>query len=112
MKLRLLIWPLLTIPIAGFITAHSGTPVREVLTSQQLFVTRLTPLKKTGKKQKVKMEVSLRDAFKVIRYQGDSSYIELDWTQCPNGQCPAMGQFEGATAEYLHLDSLITSAHR
>jgi len=88
MKLYSAIWLTLIIPFATQLTFKSEPEIREILTSQQLFVTKLMPLagkyKKTGQGDKAE----LRDAFKVIRYEGDSTYLELDWTLCPDGNCP------------------------
>jgi hypothetical protein len=109
MKLQLTILPLFIIPLATLLTVSRDAAVREILTSEQLFVTKLTPIKNT-KNTKQKFEARLRGAFKVIRYQGDSSYVELDWTLCPNGQCPQMGQFEEGTSGYRKIDTLIKSA--
>lgn len=112
MKLRLTIWPLIIIPIATLLTVDRNPAMREILTSEQLFVTKLAPVKSKSKKAKQKFEARLHDAFKVIRYQGDSSYVELDWTLCPDGDCPEMGQFEEGTSGYKKIDSLIKSTRK
>ena len=107
MKLRLAIWPLIILPLANLITIDNEPAIREVLTSQQLFVTKLTPIKGRFRKTKQKFEAELRDAFKVVIYKSDSTYVELDWTMCPDGKCPDVGQFEEGTLAYARIDSLI-----
>lgn len=106
MKLRISILPLLIIPVF-FSTAKHTPVVREVLTSQQLFVVKLSTLKTKSKKGTQKFEAETRDAFKVIRYERDSSYVELNWTICPEGDCPEMGQFDEGTPGYRKIDTLI-----
>ncbi|HKG07952.1 MAG TPA: hypothetical protein VKB19_15910 [Pedobacter sp.] len=112
MKLRLAAWPLVLIPIFALLTVKRDPAVREIFTSEQLFVTKLTPVKSRSKKGQKKFEAKLRAAFKVIKYQGDTSYVELDWTLCPNGQCPEMGQFEEGSSGYEKIGSLIKSVQK
>jgi len=84
--------------------------VREILTSQQLVVTKLIPLKGKLKETKQGFEAELRDVFKVIKYDNDSIYVELDWTLC-SGRCPEMGQYKEGTPGYRKIDNLISSIH-
>jgi hypothetical protein len=52
--------------------------VREVLTSQQLFVVKMTRAKqKSAKHPLVNFKAELRDAFTIICYEKDTSYTEL-----------------------------------
>ncbi|MEJ7559942.1 MAG: hypothetical protein WKF66_16640 [Pedobacter sp.] len=111
MKLYSTIWLTLIIPIATRLTFQSEPVVREILTSQQLFVTILMPLTGKYKKTRQGYEARLQDAFKVIKYEDDSTYVELDWTLCPNGNCPEIGQFKEGTSNYKQIDSLIRSIY-
>ncbi|POY35879.1 hypothetical protein C3K47_14115 [Solitalea longa] len=79
--------------------------IREVLTSQQLFVVEAKP---NGKNVKFKAE--LRDAYKIIKYDKDSSSIELNWTMCTKNCCPQPGFYSYGTTEYKKLDTLIKAA--
>ena len=110
MKFKHFIWPILILPVAILLSASQAPSVREIMTSQHLFIVQLEPLAK-GKSQKArrKFKAELRDSFKVIRYEGDSSYLELDWTMCPDGKCPEVGQFDEGTVSYIAIDSLIRS---
>lgn len=82
--------------------------IREVFTSQQLFVTEVRPIKKDKSGKKVKFKAELRDAFKVVCYDADSAYTELNWVRSDqdSGQ-PRMGIYYPGTTEYQKLDSLI-----
>lgn len=82
--------------------------IREVFTSQQLFVTEVHPIKKGKSSKRVKFKAELRDAFKVICYDADSSHTELNWVRLNQdyGQ-PRMGLYYPGTPEYQKLDSLI-----
>ena len=112
MKLRLAIWPLIILPLANLITIDNEPAVREVLISQQLFVTKLTPVKGRFRKKKQKFEAELRDAFKVILYDKDTSITELDWTMFPDGACPVIGTFKSGTVAYTQLNALIADARK
>lgn len=109
MKLQTALWPLLLIPIASLLNTHTEPVVREVLTSQQLFYVKVTPQKTKSKNKKVNFVAELRNAYKVIRYEADTSRVELDWTICPDGKCPEMGQFTIGSAEYNNLGGMIKS---
>lgn len=111
MKLRFAIWPLIILPLANLLNTDNEPAVREVLTGQQLFVTKLIPLKGKSRNTKQKIEAELRDAFKVIKYSGDSTSVELDWTLC-EGNCPEVGQFEEGSLGYSKIGSLIKLAHQ
>ena len=85
--------------------------VREVLTSQQLFVVKMTPAKqKSAKHPLVNFKAELRDAFTIICYEKDTSYTELKWTMCPGGACPLTGTFNAGTPGYKKLDTLMAQA--
>ncbi|PTT02550.1 hypothetical protein DBR11_04485 [Pedobacter sp. HMWF019] len=83
---------------------------REVFTSQQLFTTKVSALKKKGKKDLLDYKAELRDAFKIVAYDGDTTYTELNWTMCPDGKCPEAGLYESETEVYKKLDELIVRA--
>jgi hypothetical protein len=100
-------WLIIIFPLATGLTSANEPAVREILTSQQLFVTKLMPSSGKSKSKRQEFEGELRDAFKVIKYKGDSSYVELDWTLCPDGKCPETGQFEEGPPRYKMIDSLI-----
>jgi hypothetical protein len=76
------------VAVATYLVLTREPTVREILTSQQLVVTKLIPLKGKLKKTKQGFEAELREVFKVIKYENDSTYVELDWTLCPSGCCP------------------------
>lgn len=80
---------------------------REVLTSQQLFTTKVSALKKKGKKDLLNYKAELRNAFKIVAFDGDTTFTELDWTMCPDGKCPEVGLYESETEAYKKLDGLI-----
>jgi len=87
--------------------------IREVLTSQQLFVVELSPRKdKSAKKGIVNFRAELRDAFKVILYDKDTSITELDWTMFPDGACPVIGTFKSSTIAYTQLNVLMADARK
>jgi len=86
----------------------SEKKVREILTSQQLFMVKISSIK--GKKSRFKFKAELRDAFLIVRYDGDKTITELNWTKCPNGNCPVPGQYNFGTTEYNQIDSLIVNA--
>lgn len=91
---------------------HNGK-VREVLTSQQLFLVEATPIKgPKAKKGDVNFKAELRDAFMVILYAKDTSSTELDWVMCPNGKCPIAKTYNQGTPEYTQLDTWITNARK
>ena len=81
--------------------------VRDVQLSQNLFVTKLIPLKGKLKGKRQGFTAELRDTYRVTKYVGDSVYVELDWTLCPDGHCPEFGLFKEGTAGYQMIDSLI-----
>ena len=112
MKLHFAIWPIFIFPIASLLNFGREPAFREIMTSQQLFITKLTPIKGRGKKKEQKFEAELRDAFKIIKYKGDSTYVELDWTLCPDGKCPEIGQFKEGSLDYSKIDSLIRVVRR
>jgi len=82
--------------------------IREVLTSQEMFITKLSAVKKNKKGKKINFTAELKDAFKVIRHDVDSSYIELDWLLSSKYGDPKAGVYNEGTAEFQKLDSLIT----
>lgn len=110
MKFRPFIWPILIFPAAILLTASQQPSVREILTSQHLFVVKLSPPTSKSKNARRKFEAAMRDTFTVIRHEGDSSYVELDWTMCPDGKCPEVGQFEEGSQAYIKIDSLIQAS--
>jgi hypothetical protein len=112
MKLYSAIWLTLFLPVSTPSTLVSEPSVREVFTSQRLFVTKLVPVKGKFNKTKQGYKAELRDAFKVIRYENDSSYVELDWTLCPDGHCPEVGEFSEGSTKYREIDSLIKSLNK
>lgn len=101
----------LIVSIAAYLIPKREPTIREILTSEKLVVTKLIPLRVKLKKTKQEFEAELRDVFKVIKYDSDSSYGELDWTLCPSGRCPEMGQFKEGTLGYKKIDNLIRSVH-
>ena len=96
MKLHSATWLTLIFPFATGLTSANEPAVREILTSQQLFVTKLMPSSGKFKSKRQEFEGELRDAFKVIKYKGDSSYAELDWTLCPDGSCQKQASLKKA----------------
>jgi hypothetical protein len=85
--------------------------VREVLTSQQLFVVKMTRARqKSAKQPLLNFKAELRDAFTVLCYEKDTSYTELKWTMCPGGVCPTTGAFKFGTPGYKKLDTLMAQA--
>lgn len=89
-------------------TTKNHDAPREVLTSQQLFVVEVQPVKKGKLKNKrVNFRAELRGAFQVFKYTKDTSIVELDWVMCPDGNCPEAKYYEPGTAEYAQLDVLI-----
>jgi len=85
--------------------------VREVLTSQQLFVVKMARAKqKSAKHPMVNFKAERRDAFTIICYEKDTSYTELKWTMCPGGVCPLTGTFNAGTPGYKKLDTLMAQA--
>lgn len=89
-----------------------NSKVREVFTSQQLFITDIQPLKKGKKGKKVKFKAELRDAFKIIRYDEDSVYTELNWVMCTKYGQPEAGQYTEGTSEYKKLEVLIANVKK
>ncbi|RYY37365.1 MAG: hypothetical protein EOP46_02930 [Sphingobacteriaceae bacterium] len=81
--------------------------IREVLTSQQLFVVTATAAKGKDAAKLFDLKGELRDAFMIIGYLDNGSVEELNWTMCPDGKCPETGTFKAGTKEYVQLDSLI-----
>lgn len=100
--------------ITSNVLADSGryaSKVREVLTSQQLFVVKMTRARqKSAKQPLVNFKAELRDAFTVLCYEKDTSYTELKWTMCPGGVCPTTGTFKFGTPGYKKLDTLMAQA--
>lgn len=94
-------------------TTHRELKVREVLTSQQLFMVKVSPIK--GKRSKGKyfdFKAELRDAFMIICYDNDKTIKEQDWAMCPNGVCPKPGSYNWGTPEYKQLDALMAQAKK
>jgi antitoxin component YwqK of YwqJK toxin-antitoxin module len=86
---------------------------REVLTSRQLFMIKVSPVKgKNAKKGLVDFKAELRDAFMVILYDKDTSRTELDWVMCPNGKCPIAATYKYGTPGYKQLDVWIANAKK
>lgn len=83
---------------------------REVYTSQQLFVVEISPKRKPSDKR-VKFKAELRDAFKIICYDQDTTYTELNWTMCQDNNCPRPGVYDQGTAEYNKLAEIIAKEH-
>jgi hypothetical protein len=87
--------------------------IREVLTSQQLFLVELTEIKGKSKKKKfVNFKAELRDAFMIICYDNDKSFKEQDWAMCPAGKCPTPGTYNWGTPAYKQLDTLMAEARK
>jgi hypothetical protein len=87
--------------------------IREVLTSQQLFMVEMTEIKgKSKKKHYVNFKAELRDAFMIICYDNDKSFKEQDWAMCPAGQCPTPGTYKWGTTAYEQLDTLMAEARK
>jgi len=86
-----------------------STKSREILTSQQLFIVEISHVK--GEKD-VRFKAELRDAFKIICYDKDHTFTELNWVLCPDGQCPIPGTYNAGTAEYRHLDAIIANSRK
>ncbi|MBD1363338.1 hypothetical protein IDJ77_05890 [Mucilaginibacter sp. ZT4R22] len=87
--------------------------VREVLTSQQLFMVKVSPVKgKNAKKGLFDFKAELRDAFMVILYDKDTSRTELDWVMCPDGKCPIATTYRSGTPGYKQLDVWIANARK
>jgi len=90
-------------------TTRLHLKVREVLTSQQLFLVKISSIK--GKRSKkgnyFNFKAELRDAFMINCYDNDKIIKEQDWAMCPNGICPKTGTFNWGTPEYKQLDTLM-----
>lgn len=83
---------------------------REVLTSQQLFMVKMSKGKKTRSgKRLVNFKAELRDAFMIVCYKGDKSFTEQSWRMCPDGKCPVPGTYEIGSEKYKHLDTLMAA---
>jgi hypothetical protein len=95
-------------------TIHRKLKVREVLTSQQLFLVELSPIK--GKRSKkgnyINFKAELRDAFMIYCYDNDKVIKEQDWAMCPNGLCPKPGSYNWGTPEYKQLDTLMAQTKK
>ena len=91
-------------------STHNKPNVREVLTSQQLFVVEISDTIYSTKDTTVKFRAELRDAFKVIGYDDNRSYTELEWVMCPEDNCPVPRLYKLGTADYNKLDRLIADA--
>lgn len=92
-------------------TTKNDNAPREVLTSQQMFVVEVQPVKKGKYKNKrVNFRAELRDVFQVFKYTKDTSIIELDWIMCPDGKCPEAKYYEPGTPEYAQLNVLVKNA--
>jgi hypothetical protein len=87
--------------------------IREVLTSRQLFTIDLSSVnKRPSKGDLANFKAELRDAFKVILYEKDTSFTELNWAMCPDGKCPAVGMFKSGTLEYMQVDAWINQVRK
>ncbi|GAB3933072.1 hypothetical protein [Mucilaginibacter myungsuensis] len=84
--------------------------IREVLVSQQLFVTKFSPAKGKASKGKklVNFSAELKGVFMVVYMDNDTTYTVTDWIRCPEAGCPAMKTYNYGTAEYRKLDTMIT----
>jgi hypothetical protein len=112
MKFYCAIWLTLILPFATWSISDTEPSVREIMTSQDLVYTKLGPVKSKSKTAKRNFTAELRDVYRVIKYTADSSYVELDWTLCPDGNCPTVGQYEEGTPYYKKIDTFISLAKR
>ena len=79
----------------------------EVMTSQELFAVDV----RNGKNKKVNFRGELRDAFKAVRYDTDSTTCETGWLLASaNGGFPACRYTKGQ-AGYDKLDSIISKTN-
>jgi hypothetical protein len=78
---------------------------REVLTAQKLVLVELKP--SLTHKDSVHFEFKLRDVFTVINYEKNKSSVLLDWTVCPDGNCPEAKLYYPKTTAYRELDVLV-----
>lgn len=88
-------------------TSGDSLKAREILTSQQLFITSLRNLKQHQNHQSADLKANLKDAFKIICYDGDSSYTELDWTMSDRYGNPQPVVCKEGSAVYKKLDDQI-----
>jgi hypothetical protein len=112
MKFYCAIWLTLILPFATSLFLDTEPSVREIMTSQDLVYTKLGPVKSKSKTAKRNFKAELRDVYKVIKHTVDSSYVELNWTVCPAGNCPTVGQYEEGTPYYKKIDTFISLAKR
>jgi hypothetical protein len=77
----------------------------EVLTGQQLFVVSIKPLKD---KKKANFRAELRDAFKIVRYDSDSTSIQTEWLMSSKYGVYAIGRYNKGEVGYEKLDRLIS----
>lgn len=89
-------------------TTYNKNVVREVLSSQDLFIVKMSRIK--GKKNKFNLDAKLRNTFTVIRYTDDTTIVELDWILCPDGKCPEAKLYKEGTGESVRLDSVMKRA--
>jgi hypothetical protein len=92
-------------------SSRNASRVREVLTSQQLFVVKIHPIKrKNAKPHTVKVRAELRNAFRVTSYENDTPHMDLNWAMCPGGVCSIPGTYKFGTPGYKKLDTPIAMA--
>ena len=90
-------------------TDSTETRTREVMTSQQMFMVKYSPVKgKTIKgKKRFNFHAELREVFMVTYFDKDTTYTVTDWLRSPEKQRPVMGTYKYGTPEYKRLDTLI-----
>lgn len=80
----------------------------EVMTSQQLFV---VDIRRSSKKHKASFKAELRDAFKAVRYETDSTTCETGWLLASANGGFSAGMYNKGQAGYDKLDSIITKTN-
>ncbi|TFF40734.1 hypothetical protein [Mucilaginibacter psychrotolerans] len=102
-----------SIPEPAIDSIRKESKVREVLLSQQLFMVKISPIKgKHPKNVDVNFKAELRDAFMIIRYEGDKSITEQEWRMCPAGKCPIATTYNFGTPGYKQLDTLMAQTKK
>lgn len=86
--------------------------VREVMTGQHLVVVKIYDKKHGSTDSTVMFGAETRDTFRVIAHTKDSSYVEMDWTMCPDKGCPGMGMYKPNTKKAKDLDILMESLNK